>query len=124
VSPSSAPCTVTAIRAPVSKVDRVFDFVRQMRPAVFNSNESLVTLKSAAIRSYVAEADRGRRDWSKEPEAQAPVYRKRRRIRGRRGHRLMRRRGELIERSFAHLYDTGGRATAISPRATGDPRPR
>ena len=32
----------------------------------------------------------------------------RRRIRGRRGHRLMRRRGERIERSFAHLYDTGG----------------
>jgi hypothetical protein len=25
-----------------------------------------------------------------------------------RGRRLMRRRGELIERSFAHLYDTGG----------------
>jgi transposase len=50
----------------------------------------------------------GRRDWSEEPEAQAPVYRNRRRIRGRRGRRLMRRRGEFIERSFAHLYDTGG----------------
>src|ERR1700737_3509346 len=66
------------------------------------------TLEAAAIRSYIAEPDRGRRDWSKEPEAQAPVYRNRRRIRGRRGRRLMRRRGELIERSFAHLYDTGG----------------
>jgi hypothetical protein len=31
-----------------------------------------------------------------------------RRIRGLRGPRLMRRRGELIERSFAHLYNTGG----------------
>src|SRR5712691_11025607 len=72
------------------------------------SNESMVTLEEAAIRSYIAEPDRGRRDWSKEPEAQAPVYRNRRRIRGRRGRRLMRRRGELIERSFAHLYDTGG----------------
>jgi transposase len=74
----------------------------------YHSNESMVTLEEAAIRSYIAEPDRGRRDWSKAPEAQAPVYRNRRRIRGRRGRRLMRRRGELIERSFAHLYDTGG----------------
>ena len=36
------------------------------------------------------------------------MYRNRRRIRGRRGRRLMRQRGERIERSFAHLYDTGG----------------
>jgi transposase len=36
------------------------------------------------------------------------VYGNRRRIRGRRGRRLTRQRGERIERSFAHLYDTGG----------------
>ena len=60
------------------------------------------------IRSYVSEPNRGRRDWSKDPEARAPVYGNRRRMRGRRGRRLMRQRGERIERSFAHLYDTGG----------------
>ena len=43
-----------------------------------------------------------------QPEAQAPVYGNRRRTRGPRGRRLMRRRGETIERSFAHVYDTGG----------------
>src|SRR5207253_9557235 len=48
------------------------------------------------------------RDWSKEPEAQSPVYGNRRRIRGPRGRRLMHQRAEKIERSFAHLYDTGG----------------
>jgi transposase len=74
----------------------------------YHSNETMVGLDSVAIRSYIAEPDRGRRDWSKEPEAQAPVYRNRRRIRGARGRRLMRRRGEYVERSFAHLYDTGG----------------
>jgi transposase len=74
----------------------------------YHSNETMVGLESANIRSYIAEPDRGRRDWSEEPEAQAPVYRNRRRIRGTRGRRLMRRRGEYIERSFAHLYDTGG----------------
>ena len=68
----------------------------------------MVDLDAVSIWSYIAEPDRGRRDWSEEPEAQAPVYRNRRRIRGRRGPRLMRRHGERIERSFAHLYDTGG----------------
>src|SRR5882724_8198883 len=68
----------------------------------------MVELDALGVRSYVAEPDRGRRDWSKEPDAQAPVYGNRRRIRGRRGRHLMRQRGERVERSFAHLYDTGG----------------
>jgi len=74
----------------------------------YHSNQTLGALDAVGIRSYVAEPDRGRRDWSEEPEAQAPVYGNRRRIRGRRGRRLMRQRGERIERSFAHVYDTGG----------------
>lgn len=74
----------------------------------YHSNQTMVDLDAVGLRSYVAEPDRGRRDWSKEPEAQAPVYANRRRTRGSRGRRLMRQRGERIERSFAHLYDTGG----------------
>jgi transposase len=74
----------------------------------YHSNQSMIDLQAVGIRSYVSEPDRGRRDWSEHPEAQAPVYRNRRRVRGRRGRRLMRCRGERIERSFAHLYDTGG----------------
>ena len=74
----------------------------------YHSNQSMVDLEAVGIRSYIAEPDRGRRDWSKQPEAQAPVYGNRRRMRGARGRRLMRQRGERIERSFAHLYDTGG----------------
>jgi transposase len=73
----------------------------------YHSNETMVDLDAVGIRSYVAEPARGRRDWSEEPDAQASVYGNRRRIRGPRGRRLMRRRGEMIERSFAHLYDTG-----------------
>lgn len=74
----------------------------------YHSNQTMVDLAAVGIRSYVAEPDRGRRDWSEHPDAQAPVYGNRRRIRGPRGRRLMRRRGETIERSFAHVYDTGG----------------
>src|SRR5271167_4216219 len=74
----------------------------------YHSNQIMLDLAAVGLRSYVAEPDRGRRDWSQEPQAQLPVYANRRRIRGARGRRLMRQRGERIERSFAHLYDTGG----------------
>ena len=74
----------------------------------YHSNATMVDLDAVGIRSYVSEPDRGRRDWSKEPDAQAPVYANRRRMRGERGKALRRCRGELVERSFAHVYDTGG----------------
>ena len=64
--------------------------------------------RGGRLRSYISEPDRGRRDWTKTPEAQSPVYANRRRVRGARGKRLLRYRGEYVERSFAHLYDTGG----------------
>jgi transposase len=74
----------------------------------YHSNQTLIDLHALSVRSYIAEPDRGRRNWAKTPEAQAPVYGNRRRVSGDRGHRLMRRRGEYVERSFAHVYDTGG----------------
>ncbi len=74
----------------------------------YHSNQTLVDLTAVAVRSYIAEPDRGRRDWTTMPEAQSPVSRNRRRVRGVRGKRLLRRRGEYVERTFAHVYDTGG----------------
>jgi transposase len=74
----------------------------------YHSNQTMINLAAVGVRSYIAEPERGRRDWAKTPEAQAPVYGNRRRVRGARGQRLMRCRGEYVERSFAHVYDTGG----------------
>ena len=74
----------------------------------YHSNQALVDLEAVGVRSYIAEPDRGRRNWEDNPEARDAVYRNRRRIRGARGRRLMRQRGELLERPFAHLYETGG----------------
>ena len=73
----------------------------------YHSNQALVDLEAVGVRSYISEPDRGRRNWREHPEAQRAVYRNRRRIRGERGKRLLRRRGELLERPFAHLYETG-----------------
>ena len=74
----------------------------------YHSNRSLVDLEAVGVRSYISEPDRGRRNWKKSPEARDAVYRNRRRIRGARGLRLLRFRGERLERPFAHLYETGG----------------
>jgi transposase len=73
----------------------------------YHGNETMRDLEETGLRSYVAEPDRGRRDWTDKPEQKKAVYANRRRIRGNRGKRLMRKRGELIERSFAHAYETG-----------------
>ncbi|MGH7348317.1 MAG: transposase, partial [Candidatus Rokuibacteriota bacterium] len=74
----------------------------------YHSNQTLIDLHTVGVRSYIAEPDRGRRHWTTAPEAQRAVYGNRRRVRGVRGKRLLRRRGEYVERSFAHVYDTGG----------------
>jgi transposase len=74
----------------------------------YHSNQSLVDLEAVGVRSYIAEPDRGQRNWKKNPKARDAVYRNRRRIRGARGQRLLRLRGERVERPFAHLYETGG----------------
>jgi transposase len=110
--------TTTIVETTIAAADQVEDAqtdVNEPQPLEeiigdkgYHSNQTMVDLDAVGIRSYVAEPDRGRRDWSDAPDAQAPVYSNRRRIRGPRGRRLMRQRGERIERSFAHLYDTGG----------------
>jgi transposase len=74
----------------------------------YHSNDCLVGMKEAQVRSYVSEPERGRRMWAGKAEARNAVYGNRRRIQGEHGKALLRRRGELLERSFAHAYETGG----------------
>src|SRR4029079_6394242 len=50
---------------------------------------------------------RGRQDWEGEALERDAVYANRRRKKGARGQRLMRLRGEMLERSFAHVLETG-----------------
>ncbi len=74
----------------------------------YHSNHTMATLEEWEVRSYVSEPQRGRRKWKGYPEAQQAVYGNRRRIQGEHGKALLRRRGEVLERSFAHAYETGG----------------
>ena len=74
----------------------------------YHSGPVLEDLQEIGVRSYIPEPKRKRRKWQGKQGQQAAVYGNRRRIRGERGKQLLRRRGELLERSFAHVYDTGG----------------
>ena len=74
----------------------------------YHSNATMKGLKARGLRSYVSEPNRGRRSWKRDRAAQQPTYANRRRVRGARGKRLLRQRGEKLERGFAHLLETGG----------------
>jgi transposase len=76
----------------------------------YHSGAMLKQLHGEDIRSYIPEPERGRRRWQQEGKAveQKRVYANRRRVRGARSKRLQKLRSELTERSFAHLYETGG----------------
>src|SRR5437667_265519 len=74
----------------------------------YHSNDTLVDLKEFGIRSYISEPKRGQRNWIGKKAERDAVYANRRRIRGDRGKSLLRRRGLMLERPFAHCYETGG----------------
>jgi transposase len=74
----------------------------------YHSNPVAVGLAELGVRTYVAEPERGARNWESKPAEKEAVYANRRRIQGERGKRLQRQRGERIERNFAHQFDTGG----------------
>ena len=75
----------------------------------YHSGATLVEMQSAEVRTYIPEKkQKGHRHWEGKYEQRQAVYANRRRVNGAYGQRLLRKRGELIERGFAHCYDTGG----------------
>lgn len=76
----------------------------------YHSGEVLTDLHDGEMRSYIPEPDRGPRNWEGlgKAEEQKRTYENRRRGKGDRGKRLQKMRSELTERSFAHMYETGG----------------
>ena len=106
--------TVTAAAEDLEAVAVVTDGHTAVIDAVvadkgYHSNQVLVDLTALDLRTYIAEPDRGRRNWKQKPAAaRDAVYANRRRIRGTRGLALLRRRSEYLERPNAHLYETGG----------------
>jgi transposase len=74
----------------------------------YHSRAVVSELTEWGLRTYCSEPNRGRQKWQDLRTEQAAVYANRRRIRGERGRRLLRQRGEKLERWNQHLYDRGG----------------
>ena len=82
-----------------------------------HGDKMLVALDEIGVRSYASEPVRGRRCWQDKRTDEAPLqkrvaqkalYGNGRRISGNRRRRLQRRCGKVVERPFAHQYETGG----------------
>ncbi|MBV9203551.1 MAG: transposase [Alphaproteobacteria bacterium] len=75
----------------------------------YHSGPVLQELKAAGVRTYIPEKKQaGKRHWVGKEEQRDAVYANRQRLQRVKGKRLLRKRGELIERTFAHCYETGG----------------
>ena len=74
----------------------------------YHSRAVVSELAEWGVRTYCSEPNRGRQRWIEQEREQQAVYANRRRIRGERGLRLLRQRGEKLERWNQHLYDRGG----------------
>src|SRR6266446_3289541 len=113
---SEAGCTVTEMAGQAAPADAVgpvetvseVGVERVVADKGYHSKQVLQNLAEVGVRTVIAEPERKRQKWSGQSAAQAAVYANRRRMDTHTAKALMRRRGELIERSFAHLYDTGG----------------
>ena len=76
----------------------------------YHKAETLVECETLGWRTYIPESKRPkRRIWKDKTPVQQRAYRaNRRRVAGRRSKRLQRRRSEYVERTFAHMCETGG----------------
>lgn len=73
----------------------------------YHSGAGLAAMQEMGLRTYVSVPHQERRKWDGKAEQQAAVYANKRRVEGQRGKSLLRRRGEFLERPFAHQYETG-----------------
>ena len=89
----------------------------------YHSRETLKELDSAFRSRISAPKAVGLHHWNGDHEARQAVYANRQRIRSGTGKALLRKRGEMVERSFAHCLDSGGmRRTHLRGRANIEKR--
>jgi len=74
----------------------------------YHSNDVVETLTELGVRTSIAEPKRPRRRWRGNTSTRDAVYANRRRLKRPKGAALQRKRGEVVERSFAHCADSGG----------------
>jgi len=104
---TTLPEAVEQLEAVAAINDKVKTVEELVTDKGYHSKETVLDMQSLVLRTYISEPDRGRQNWIDKHAERDAVYANRRRIKGDRGQQLMRRRGELLERPNAHLYETG-----------------
>jgi transposase len=77
----------------------------------YHATEQLTAVAEHTLyRTYIPEPElKHNRRWTDKPaEQKAAVYANRRRVKGERGKQMQRQRSEYVERTFAHVCETGG----------------
>jgi hypothetical protein len=105
VLPSVASAQINLIRA-----ESVTDVEEVVADKGYHKAQTLAEGAAAGVRTYIPEARRSQeRVWADKPASWQAAYRKnRRRVQGGRSKRLQKRRSEYVERTFAHVCETGG----------------
>jgi len=108
--PDSMPTSVIAAQVNLLRAGHADGLEELVADKGYHKAQTLSQCRDWGLRTYVAEPKQthGRR-WTDKPDGyRDAVYGNRRRIRGRRGKQLQRWRSERVERSFAHVCETGG----------------
>jgi transposase len=75
----------------------------------YHKAQTLAECQEWNTRTYIPEPKRKKYNWEDKPQAwRQATTANRRRVRGARSKRLQKKRSELVERSFAHVCETGG----------------
>jgi transposase len=75
----------------------------------YHKAETLAECQELNTRTYIPEPQGKNYNWENKPEAwRQATTQNRRRVQGSRSKRLQKKRSELVERSFAHVCETGG----------------
>lgn len=92
----------------------------------YHKAQTIKTLRDGSRRTYIPERkQKGRRKWRGNGgrETAEAVYQNRARVKRKKSKRYQRRRGELIERTFAHVCETGAhRRTRLRGRTNANKR--
>jgi transposase len=105
--------SVTSAQKNLEEADVYRDIEEAVADKGYHKNETLADCREWGVfglRTYIPEPDSPfERRWTdKPPEYKDAVYANRRRVKGNRSKRLQKKRSEFVERSFAHVCETGG----------------
>jgi transposase len=109
--PETLPKSLDQAQENIDLVDGETDIEDVAADKGYHKTEMIADVsEERGVRTYIPEREqKGRRRWTDKPASQQKAfYANRRRVRGERSKRLQRRRSEVVERTFAHMCETGG----------------